>query len=435
MLQRIEAWRGSPRGIARFEEPLDAMELLPWLAAQKHPVKGYWSDRNGELEVAALGEADLVRGSEADGIDAVFKALNERWAANAGDFRYFGGFRFDTKRPIDDAWRPFGSYRFILPLAEIVRRGNVWTLACNLNAGQADAADSVTRCLSELFWTGRPESDAPLQPLGRKDEPDLAGWRNAIDAALQAIARADVEKVVLARRSAFLFPAPLDAVDILQRISRHTDRCSLFCGSYSGHVAFIGASPERLYRRTGRDIDSEAVAGTRRRGKTDAEDDSLGRELFASAKDRDEHDVVVRKVIRALQPLCESVDHSSMPTIVKLRHVQHLVTPIKGRLKEGVADAEVLRALHPTPAVGGEPSDAALAMIRNLEQFDRGWYAAPVGWIGRDAADFVVALRCGVVAGNALCLFSGAGIVAGSKAEDEWGEIENKMRGFLNLFS
>ena len=107
---------------------------------------------------------------------------------------------------------------------------------------------------------------------------------------------------------------------------------------------------------------------------------------------------------------------------------------VRGTLLEGVTDAALLQALHPTPAVGGYPRGEALEEIRNLEPFDRGWYAGPVGWIGPEASEFAVGLRSGLVRGRTLALFSGAGIVAGSVPDEEWAEIEQKISDFTRMF-
>jgi menaquinone-specific isochorismate synthase len=119
--------------------------------------------------------------------------------------------------------------------------------------------------------------------------------------------------------------------------------------------------------------------------------------------------------------------------LVKLPHIQHILRTIEGDLGGGESDLEILRALHPTPAVGGYPADLALNAIKELEPFERGWYAGPVGWVGPDAAEFAVAIRSGLVSGNTLSLYSGAGIVPGSRPEAEWDEIENKTRTFLGV--
>ncbi len=126
-----------------------------------------------------------------------------------------------------------------------------------------------------------------------------------------------------------------------------------------------------------------------------------------------------------------SVNEPSPPTILKLNHLQHLYNQLTGQLKEHIDDGDIINELHPTPAVGGFPREAALEQIGWLEPFDRGWYAAPVGWISEDAAEFVVAIRSGLVAGQQLHLYSGAGIVEGSSPSKEWEEIENKISNFI----
>jgi menaquinone-specific isochorismate synthase len=119
---------------------------------------------------------------------------------------------------------------------------------------------------------------------------------------------------------------------------------------------------------------------------------------------------------------------------MRLSRGRHLVTRVEGVASEGVGAAELLNGLHPTPAVGGYPTEDAMVAISKLETFDRGWYAAPVGWIAADAAEFAVAIRSGLVEGKKVSLYSGAGIVGGSTADGEWSEIEDKIEDFISVF-
>jgi menaquinone-specific isochorismate synthase len=199
-------------------------------------------------------------------------------------------------------------------------------------------------------------------------------------------------------------------------------------------VAFVSATPERLFRREGRAVESEAVAGTRPRGASEADDAELRDELLNSEKDKAEHGHVRVGIGEALGPLCDELEIEDGVSEMKLARRRHLVSRVRGTLREGVTDAEVLRALHPTPAVGGYPRAEALEEIRALEPFDRGWYAGPVGWIGAGASEFAVGIRSGLVHGDRVALFSGAGIVAGSSPEGEWAEIEQKIGDFTRMF-
>ena len=192
----------------------------------------------------------------------------------------------------------------------------------------------------------------------------------------------------------------------------------------------MGATPERLFFRRGREVFSEAVAGTRPRGDTSDSDEAYRTSLLASEKDQREHDFVRQSIREILQTCCNTVAVDEIATEMKLAAGRHLVSRLSGTLREDVSDVDLLRGLHPTPAVGGTPRHLALEAINSLEDFDRGWYAGPIGWIGRDSAEFAVALRCGVLEGDTLSLFSGAGLVRGSDPGDEWLEIEQKITDF-----
>ena len=135
----------------------------------------------------------------------------------------------------------------------------------------------------------------------------------------------------------------------------------------------------------------------------------------------------------ALNRMCGFLTADKEPALLKLPRCQHLITTFKGKLRKGVKDSELLEKLHPTPAVGGFPTERALRDIAKLEPFDRGWYAGPLGWIAKDSSQFVVGIRSGLTDGKRLHLFSGAGIVEGSVPEKEWEEIENKISDFVTL--
>ena len=164
------------------------------------------------------------------------------------------------------------------------------------------------------------------------------------------------------------------------------------------------------------------------------DDEGLRDDLLHSSKDRSEHSYVRSGIGEVLAPLCEELEINGDVADMKLARGRHLRSRVRGTLREGVTDAGLLEALHPTPAVGGHPRDVALDEIRDLEPFDRGLYAGPIGWIGADASEFAVGIRSGLVRGRTLDLYSGAGIVAGSVPDEEWAEIENKISDFTGMF-
>lgn len=422
----------APGRALRVEIPVSRTDAQAWLRAQDAPEKVYWSDRGGSVEVAGIGAADVANSSgDATECMAALGRLRERLTHAHPRSRYFGGLRFDGRAAPSEPWRAFGTCRFVLPRFEILNADGQSYLACNLVSPAAEGADEafeqVLAGIEALRFPEKPESARPVRPLAREDHPDRAGWQRMIEQALDLLDSGALEKIVLARESRFAFEEPVDALDLLRRLSTRANRAYRFYFQPEPGLCFLGASPERLYKRQGRHLESEAVAGTRPRGAAPEQDEALSRELLASEKDVREHRFVVDALVAGFASLCGAVQRGDELSLLRLPECQHLHRRIEGILSETSSDAAILRVLHPTPAVGGQPKREALEWIARLEPFDRGWYAGPVGWVGRDAAEFAVALRCGLAHGTAFSVYSGAGIVSGSTPEGEWDEIEGKM--------
>ena len=221
---------------------------------------------------------------------------------------------------------------------------------------------------------------------------------------------------------------------MLHRLKDLSPGCFHFCYQFENETAFVGASPERLYRRNDRRIMTEALAATRPRGKTTAEDNRLKQELLETNKELIEQRYVADSIANTLGSICRwwnSDGNNDSDRVLKLARVQHLITRFEGELADSIGDTEILNSLHPTPAVAGQPIPDAVDVIGQLEPFDRGWYAGPVGWVGKDTAEFAVAIRSGLLDGKQLRLYSGAGIVEGSTVNGEWDEIESKLGDFI----
>lgn len=419
--------------VIRLVVPIEPLDPFRWLAEQTLLPRVYWSGRDDGLEIAAAGEADLLEGHAGDGYDSLRAQLDRVLAFSDDQVRYFGGFRFDPTAASDGAWEAFGTYRFVLPRFELDRRDGEMVLVCNLllPRDQARRAEILAQVDGLALPTGTLDGVLPL-PVDRCDVPDAAGWRRNVEAALAAFSGETMEKVVLARRAEFSFTEPLDPLLLLKKLRAATPNCFHFAFQPTEEEAFIGATPERLFRREGRRVRSEAVAGTRLGAAVDGAAEALRDELVHSEKDLREHGYVRDSIRDGLEALCEAL--SVEPTsAMRLARGWHLVSRLRGALHDGVHGSEVMRVLHPTPAVGGYPTPEALAAIRALEPFDRGWYAGPLGWIARHGAEFAVAIRSGLVRPGRLALFSGAGIVAGSVPGDEWDEIEQKIGDFVRV--
>ncbi|MFZ4515282.1 MAG: isochorismate synthase [Acidimicrobiia bacterium] len=261
----------------------------------------------------------------------------------------------------------------------------------------------------------------------RATTPDA--WTALVRCALQAIDADEITKVVLAREAMVGADAPFDAAQILQRLEAQNPACMIFAHATSDGV-FLGASPELLVARTGTRVFSRPMAGTVPRATSVAADDAMDAAL-RTLKHEHEHALVVDAVCAALRAEGVVVE-SAAPEVVHLPTLAHLATAVTGTATDSVSALDLARALHPTPAVGGTPANAALAFIAAHEGFARNCYAGPVGWVDSEGdGAFAVALRCAEIRGTTARLIAGAGIVAGSEPESEWAETQAKLEPML----
>ncbi len=440
--------------ILRVEVPIATLEPLSWLARQTADVKTYWSDRQGDFTMAGVGVLQEIAGDVPIDYATIFGQLRQDLSARFPHVRYYGGIGFSQQQPIDPNWQPFGNYRFIVPRFELWTDGIQTFFACNFRSSVPDnlgtdnpdaPLDKYDRqilapILAELARLdfAEPALLVPVVPplrCERTDRPNQLDWHHNIDLALAKFTDLELDKIVLARQSTLTFAANLQPQLLLGSLQPHNPHTYHFCFQIDPTTAFIGTSPERLYYRQDRLLKTEAIAGTRQRGESAGIDRQLSDNLLNSAKDIHEHQLVVNNLQTTLERLCDRVTIDRQLTVLKLNKVQHLYTQCDGVLKTDLTDADILPQLHPTPAVGGVPRPQALKLIAELEPFARGWYAAPVGWVGYDETEFAVAIRSGLVDRDRLLLFAGAGIVRGSQSDEEWAEIENKIRHFTDLFT
>ena len=351
-----------------------------------------------------------------------------------------GGLGFTGRTPAgDDPWAPFGPSSMVLPKLLLTTRGAASTLTASaVGAPDPRAVDAHWESLVERARALTPPAQgmvarpvfAPLRT--ERSQPDHAGWHRLVGTMAGAVGRGRLDKVVLARRVDLRAPVELDVPYALRRLAASAPESTIYAFRRAG-CTFLGATPERLVRVEGRTFRTAAVAGTIGRGVDAAEDARLALELLASEKDREEHAIVVTAIRELLAPVAERITVAPSPSVMTLRFVQHLATEIEGTLPEHAGLLALGERLHPTPAVGGEPRDAALAMIDEHEGFDRGWYAGPVGWLdGAGDGELCVALRCGIVDRTRATLFAGCGIVADSDPAREWEESRIKLRAVVS---
>lgn len=346
--------------------------------------------------------------------------------------RFIGGAAFAPGAADRAPWAGFGDAWFALPRWTYVHDGARAVLVLAVDA--RDAMDA-TRWRDELAIHRAAFAASAARLLGQPALVELApaptaAWRAQVTAITDAIGDGTCSKIVAARTCSVVLAGPIRTADLLAALDdRHAD-CVRVLVNPPGGGALVAATPERLVRRDGDIVLCDALAGSI---APNGDPDAAAARLFASTKDRNEHELVVEALRSALSDAGAHVDSPREPTFKRLRHIIHLHTPFRAVLRAPRHVLELAARLHPTPAVGGTPRALASAWIERHEPEARGWYSAPVGWFDLDGnGELAVALRCGVVAGNRAHLWAGAGIVAGSDPDRELAETEMKFRAMLH---
>lgn len=418
-------------------------DLLPHLARREED-RFYW-ERPGEgFALLALGCREAIEPQAAQrfgAADAALRNLAERvGGADADTPLVVGGFSFAPRPSREAHWAGFPAARLVLP--ELL-----WTRYHGMNRVRAflpllpdedtRSVETRSRALAadwERELSERPPETPPAEKTGFHANTPLAPahFERAATNALHAIAAGDLEKVVLARTAHLYRAEGFDAAGCLDALRRAYPSSACFAQA-RGDAVFLGATPERLLRVRGDALETGAVAGSAPRGREPAEDERLGRELLESKKEQAEHAVVVRAIREALDGACLDLEVPEAPHLLRLEGIQHLETPVQGRLAPGTRLLELAKRLHPTPAVGGTPRARALEWIDRHESLDRGWYAGCIGYL--DAAgggELGVSLRSALLCGSDAHLFAGAGLVEGSNPEAELRETRLKLRALLD---
>ena len=440
--------RAGPRPLISTTLPVAAIDPIDLFAAARSLdlEAALWLQPAADRSIVGIGRAWAV---EVGGPDR-FTAAAVAWRALLADSigsgaavdlpeagpTLLGGLGFTGRTPeAGDPWAPFGPASLVLPSFGMARNGARTSLTVAAGPDQIDGLDPEG---FQRQWEGLASAagehraaaiDGPSAGLRViAEHPDRAAWDRTVGLFAGAVGRGRIDKVVLARRVVLRAAADLDVVAALRHLARTAPESTTFA-FVRGDTTFLGATPERLVRTRGQSFETVAIAGSAARGEDPLEDARFAAALLASEKDREEHAVVVDMLRASLTPIVETLHVADTPAILPLRHVQHLVTPVSGRLRDEAGLLALAQRLHPTPAVGGAPRDVALALIDAHEGFDRGWYAGPIGWLGADGdGELMVALRCGLVRGSQATLFAGCGIVADSDPTREWEESRLKLR-------
>lgn len=353
-----------------------------------------------------------------------------------GGPHFFVAATFTDTTATDEAFPALSAF---VPRWQVARAGERTTAVANLlveiDSDLGELAERVLRAHGRFARISY--GSDPTATVGQTEAPSFTqresgDYQTQVATALDRIAAGDFTKIVLARALKLDATEAWHPLQALDGLRQKFPECFSFSVANGQGDSFIGASPERLVRVSQGVLEADVLAGSIRRGRGAAEDAALGAALLGSAKDQHEHAVVLAMVKERLAALGLSVEHPDKAGLRKLANVQHLFTPVRSELPEGVRLLDAVAQLHPTPAVGGAPREAAVAAIPGIEGFSRGLYAGALGWINaRGGGEFMVGIRSALVRGPHATVYAGAGIVAGSTPEKELAETDLKFRALL----
>ncbi len=416
--------------------------------AQPGAFRFFWEHPRSRFALSAGGVSWQARGGGAGRFRQVAEGLQALLAGavtgappgqTALEAHAVGGFSFFPELSAQE-WPGFHPAQIVLPAWLVLRDGErQWLLVQRVAAPGDDPLRLTGAMAQQVAEVQAAGADAP--PIGTEgaqlgfrwvSDDRHVRWLEVVRAARDAVRAGALRKVVLAlsrELEASRAPSP-DAM--LGRLRHAYPNCFSFLVDPGQGQVYLGATPERFLKTQNGTFHLDALAGTMPRGSGAAADQAMGQRLLRSPKERLEHAIVVDDIVEVLSPY-GAVTLPEGPELKPLANVWHLFTPIALKPSRPVSLLTLVERLHPTPAVGGLPREAAFALIHRMEEFDRGWYGSPVGWLnGRGQGEFAVGLRSGTLCGNRVRLFAGGGIMADSDPEREYEETQIKFQPLLS---
>jgi menaquinone-specific isochorismate synthase len=402
--------------ILKNQIEIKPIDLFSQLSKTDFYPKVYWSHRDDEESRIAFGK---ILGSYRIPIIK----LKEEITGPSFDPRFYGGRSFEGCTNKKSLFESFRRQYFFLPKYEIVQRKestflNLYEIATgDLDVKEIAKPPLFYEILDDTF---------DFKVTDFKHIPTYDVWDKQITSLIHDIQTKKLDKAVIARQSSLSLNQEMNPFALLKKLQGSFLKSSFFCFQFKPTHSFLGATPECLYSRNNSFLKTEAIAGTT---------DLLKKtNLLESNKEVGEFSYVTQFISAALEKISSNLLKSKDKT-VNVGYLRHLYSQFEAKLKPEVTDQNIIDSLFPSPALSGYPQDKALSKINELEDFNRDWYASPIGWISQSRAELIIAIRSCLISKLKVHLFVGNGIVKDSTPKKEWEELDIKMSPFLKLFN
>lgn len=402
------------------------LEISLCCGESSYEIQSSYQDKEGLLsEVSRLKEQTYLFGFKDHSLSAPI---------------FVGGMAFSDQLN-SDLWSPFGKLKLTAPLWTYLKNGQFALLNITIAVDENSTFNEVNEKINAAITKVEGYTTQITAPSPEPDrlhfhivqQTSFEKWDSEIQQAKVLFSSGEAQKLVLARALDIEANREIEPARFVNRLRSQYPSCYTFYLRVEEGSTFLGSSPERLVSFHKNYILTEALAGTISRGKSAKEDAYLEQQLLQSKKDIGEHQIVVSEIVKRLEPFSREIQQGEKPGIRKIANVQHLHTPITAWIHKKTELLNLFFELHPTPAVGGYPKEVAKQTIPQLEDFDRGWYASPIGWFNlADSGEFAVGIRSGILTKNKARFYAGCGIVPDSDSMKEWEETKLKFIPMLN---
>ncbi|MBI60386.1 hypothetical protein CL657_04130 [bacterium] len=335
----------------------------------------------------------------------------------------------------DEQWQCLDDMMFTIPIIEFIKTTDSLTIICNC---PSDIAKDDIICQSYLAKAFEFTNEPLIFPDNiehQSETPNINEWEDHVNRIVSLIEKSKLSKLILARKTEYQISNNTAIKKLLRDSLKKEPNCNIFFYKIDNKTAFLSITPETLYSRLGRTIKCDAIAGTIGKGASKNVTQQLAESLLACKKNIAEHNFVLTFLTNQLTVLCNHVQTTKLQTILELAYVQHIYSVIEGSLKESITDFDILQHLHPTPATGGVPQSKGMALLAQNESFNRGLYAGAVGILSKDFSEVFVGIRSCLMQDQSLYLYAGAGIVENSNPNDEWAELDLKVKSYLSCYN
>ncbi|EAZ89123.1 isochorismate synthase [Crocosphaera chwakensis] len=441
--------------LSQITPKIDPLSILAFLNCEKinnfskDEIYFYWENQGKTEAILGYGVTESCQLNTSDRFiksqnfvkncfEKIVK-INEHHSSNSFP-HIFCGFTFFSET--NQLEFPFSSAFTFLPKLQVIKQKRNSLLIFNLLIdSKTDIKKLAYQTSTNIKLISQIKIDPKISNLEKKSIETtpkfqmIQGFESSVASALKSIEAKHFQKLVLANALDLTNSQEFSIIECLKNLRKYYPDCYIFAINNGKNNCFVGASPERLINLKNRQLLTDALAGSTSRGKTKLEDYYLAQKLLKSSKERREHQVVIEFIVQRLINL-GLIPQISPLKVLKLSNIQHLWTPIYTQLNANIHPLEIVAKLHPTPAVSGFPTGITCQEIKHYETFERGFYAAPLGWIDyNNNSEFIVGIRSALISGNHARLYAGAGIVEGSQPEQELAEIKLKFQGLLKALS